>query len=198
MRQVFQWASCVFLACVVVPDAAAQKVDLDALEAQLQRLKQEEVDAAARREARRLALEQEEADAAARREAIRLASAPFVQISDGILDNQQKVVWTSSDNGRDIGWDDARSHCSNIGSGWSLPTTQQLTSLYQHGSDGTHCGSVTCRVSPLLRLTGTWFWTSESAGYLKATAFSLANGFGFSFSSSNPFDRRALCVRQRS
>ena len=74
------------------------------------------------------------------------------------------LEWTQSDNGSDINWASAGAYCAGKGSGWRLPSTAELQSLYDaSGTVSTSCGSETCRVSPLFRLTGPVGWSQRGA-----------------------------------
>lgn len=80
----------------------------------------------------------------------RLALVPdagFEDLGNGRLrDTQTGVVWTQSDNGRDINWWEANDFCQ--GKGQRLPTMEELAAIHNRpGADTTYCGRAVCKVS---------------------------------------------------
>ncbi len=80
------------------------------------------------------------------------------------------LEWALSDNGSNINWSDATSYCASKGSGWSLPTSDELQGIYDP-AQSTPCGHLTCNVAPNFRLTGPFFWTSEPGSASPGTFF---------------------------
>ena len=106
------------------------------------------------------------------------------------------LEWTQADNGSDINWSHAREHCAGKGRGWRLPTNDELYAIYDpNGSLTTACKSMTCKVSPLLRLTGYWFWSGDRSGSSSAWYVYLNDGNRAAYVVSSLAGFRALCVR---
>ncbi len=109
------------------------------------------------------------------------------------------LLWTRSDNGRDVTWSQAQSYCQGISDGrWGLPTTAQLQSFYDRNLPGISCGYApyTCPVSNQFRLSSWWFWSSEANGSSEAWNVNLFDGKRYSSLFGNGHSSRALCVRR--
>lgn len=107
------------------------------------------------------------------------------------------LLWTRSDNSRDVDWRQAQSYCRGIGNGsWSLPTVAQLTSLYREDLPGVQCGAHNCKVSESIRLSNAWVWSSELSNSLEVSTMYLPNGWINSYRDSISDGLRALCVRR--
>ena len=126
------------------------------------------------------------------------------RFSDGgdgtVLDSKTDLQWAQRDNGSDINWNGARSYCSNLGTAggsWRLPSMDELQGIYDDsGTLTTTCSQYTCRVSPLFKLSTTWFWSNESNGSSEAWVFYLRHGLRYSYPGRT--EGSALCVRRRS
>jgi len=116
--------------------------------------------------------------------------------SEVLFDSKWGLQWTRSDNGSDVTWAQAQSHCRGLGGGWSLPTVEQLQSLYDAALPGIRCGSYTCKVSDHFRLSSYWFWSSESNGFSGAWFVDLDDGRRVSYRVGDSGSLRALCVRR--
>jgi len=72
-------------------------------------------------------------------------------------DPQTGLMWAKQDNGRDINWASAVSHCENYSvggvTGWRMPTQDELAALY---ASGAYKGKI--------NLTNIWIWASETRG----------------------------------
>jgi hypothetical protein len=119
-------------------------------------------------------------------------------VDDGVLRQcGSGLLWTRSDNGSDVDWSHAQSHCRGLGGGWSLPTVAQLQSLYNKDLPGIPCGSGrTCEVSDRFRLSNTLFWSSEPNGSSEAWLVGLFYGDRYSGHVGTSSFRGALCVRR--
>jgi hypothetical protein len=106
------------------------------------------------------------------------------------------LEWTAQDNGRDVNWSEAQSYCRGLGGGWSLPTVEQLQSLYNANLPGISCGKLSCKVSNQFRLSSWWFWSSEPNGSSEAWDVFLFDGSRGSDRVGNRLNGRALCVRR--
>ena len=91
---------------------------------------------------------------------VRYAAAAdrFVNNGNGtVTDTQTGLMWAAQDNGSDINWYNAKSYCEGFGkggTGWRLPTQNELSGLYQSGlrSWGSHA----------IKLSGYEVWASET------------------------------------
>ena len=162
--------------------------------------------AAASQQEARQAEEQRRADEARPAEAQRLADerrraeeaharlGGFEDLGGGSLrDTRTGLVWTQSDNGRDIDWNGASAHCQ--AKGMRLPTIDELQAIYERpGAGTTSCGDFTCKVSPLFRLTSFGFWSGTKEGSYRAFYLNLLDGYRAPDPLDHSFLNRALCV----
>lgn len=119
----------------------------------------------------------------------------FDPLPDGLLrDHRTGLVWSASDNGDDVDWNDASRYCT--GRGMRLPTVGQLLKLVDRtGSVGTPCQDRQCKVSERFHLTGHSYWSRQREGERWAVFVTLDNGrrsFDYVGIRNN---YRALCVR---
>jgi hypothetical protein len=124
--------------------------------------------------------------------------------SHALNDAVTGLHWTAADNGADIDWNHALAHCAARGDGWHLPTIDELRSIYvEKGADAARvkCGDSSCRTSPQLTLSGTWFWSSTPVGADAydgaelAWGMSLVNGARTQSVKELSYGSRALCVQ---
>ena len=126
----------------------------------------------------------------------------FERATVGVKDNEQSLIWAERDNGSDIHWNDATRYCSSLGSGWTLPRSVALQSMYDASGkyqvpyvyDGT---TYTINpATPLIEFTGGGYWTNERNGSTEAWTVDLLAGDRYSVTVDDPDDGRALCVRR--
>jgi hypothetical protein len=121
--------------------------------------------------------------------------ARFDPLADGLLrDHRTGLIWSASDNGRDVDWDDASRYCT--GRGMQLPTVGQLLRLVDRtGAMSTPCQARQCKVSGRFHLTGYGYWSRQREGERWAVFVTLDDGRrSFDYVGiRNNF--RALCVR---
>jgi hypothetical protein len=109
-------------------------------------------------------------------------------LEDSIVgDPQAKLMWTRTDNGRNVTWEGAHQYCEALTranlSDWRLPTIEELDTLWHHPD-----------IRKRFQLTGWWVWSSTridpaSAWYLNIDDDGRSPGsVGYSHG-------RALCVR---
>lgn len=127
-----------------------------------------------------------------------------------LLDRSTHLLWTRSDSARDVSWEGAKAYCSSIAlgsGGWRLPSVDELARVYLPDADTVECGSFLdktfpCKVSPLFRLSGPWFWSAtpsppaQADGAARAWDINLINGMRHPFQTGNAEYGRALCVRE--
>ena len=189
--------------------AAAEKAKQvnAARQAEINRQAQIKRDAAAVAE-REQAAEQTETVEAGRQSVVQLSLPPpapperFERVTEGVKDNEQNLIWAERDNGSDINWTNATQYCSGLGSGWTLPSTRNLESMYDASrkypvsyvyDDETY----TVRpATPLIKFTGGGYWTNRQNGASEAWFVDLTLGVRYSYPVAFPDAGRALCVRR--
>jgi hypothetical protein len=96
----------------------------------------------------------------------------FVNDDNGVVtDTKTGLKWFVGPD-RDTTWDDAKSWVENLsvdGSGWRMPTREELRSLFKKGA-GAH------NMSPLFKTTGEFVWTGETMGTRHAWGFCFGIG----------------------
>ncbi|HUE73604.1 MAG TPA: protein kinase [Pirellulaceae bacterium] len=123
------------------------------------------------------------------------ANGGFVDLGNGRLrDTRTGLVWTQSDNGRDIDWNAADAYCR--GKGMRLPSLDELAAIHDRpGAGRADCGrGLTCKISPLFRLTSIWFLSGTKEGSDGAWLIHLVNGYRSATRLGNATSYRALCV----
>jgi len=115
-------------------------------------------------------------------------------VADGLLRDRRGVIWSASDNGQDVSWDEADRYCTHRG--MRLPSVAQLQSLVDRsGAMTTPCQARQCKVSGQFHLTGYRFWSKRFEGGRWAVFVHLDNGQrSFDYAGSRD-SFRALCVR---
>jgi len=143
--------------------------------------------AAAQDEERRR--EEQERAATAKRQ-----KGPLDHVADGLLRDGRGVIWSASDNGRDVSWDEADRYCTHRG--MRLPSVAQLQSLVDRsGAMTTPCQAKQCKVSGQFHLTGYRFWSKQFEAGRWAVFVHLDNGRRSFDSAASRDSFRALCVR---
>jgi len=108
----------------------------------------------------------------------------------------QGLLWTQNDNGKEIDWIEAKSYCARQGEAWRLPSTNELTSIFDaSGAYSTSCGTFTCKVSHLFNLSAGGYWSSVEVGSSSALVFVLDGGVTYPGRIDGKGNVRALCVR---
>jgi serine/threonine protein kinase len=131
-----------------------------------------------------------------------LSDAGFVDLGNGLLkDTRTGLQWAQSDNGADIGWNDARKFCAARGSDWRLPSVDELLAIYASNVPTPRVCAVhgalsyTCKTSVLFHLTSTAFWSGTALGAGKSWDVLLFSGLRDAVPVEFAQDIRALCVR---
>jgi len=124
-----------------------------------------------------------------------------VKSSETVLDTQTNLMWATKDNGSDINWENAKSHCLNYRGGgfkdWRMPTQDELMSL--HDANNTRpapCyGSFDIHVATeLIDITCFAPWASETRD-ADAAHFNFVLGTKFWYLQTHTYGTRALPVR---
>jgi len=124
-----------------------------------------------------------------------------VKDSDTVVDTQTNLMWAAKDNGSDINWEGAKSHCENYRGGgykdWRMPTQDELANLY----NGSNTRSAPCFSSfdihvatELIDITCFAPWASETRD-ADAAQFNFVVGTRFWYLKTNTYGTRALPVR---
>jgi hypothetical protein len=115
------------------------------------------------------------------------------------LDPETKLMWTITDNGKDITWPEADHYCRSLTlagySGWELPTIGELPKLYDPQNSRVY------KIRRPFRLTNNDVWSSMKEGSGEAWAGEAwISSFGGGFRGPGPISgasgNRALCVRR--
>jgi hypothetical protein len=121
--------------------------------------------------------------------------------SETVLDTKTGLMWAAKDNGSDISWAGAKSHCENYRAGgysdWRMPTQDELASLYD--ADKTRpascAGNFTIHVATkLIDATCLGTWSKEAKG-ADAAQFSFVYGTPSWYLQTHTYGMRALPVR---
>lgn len=115
------------------------------------------------------------------------------------------LMWTKTDNGSDVDWNQATAYCSKLQlagySGWRLPTIEELEGIHDPSvpvqTTYDDFPVITVFVKGKLKLTG-WDWSStqgDTPEWAKTYDFSGGNRNAFPSSRFN-YNMRALCVRR--
>jgi hypothetical protein len=117
---------------------------------------------------------------------------------DTVRDNNTALFWAARDNGGDIDWASAQRHCASLGAGWSLPSTDELLALQsaQVANEQNCIGQLTCRITPLIEVSGLTPWSSENNGRDEAWYVYFGDGQKYAYKSASTQGKRALCVRR--
>ena len=124
-----------------------------------------------------------------------------VKSSETVLDTQTNLMWAAKDNGSDINWESAKSHCLNYRGGgykdWRMPTQDELAGL--HDANKTRpapCyGSFDIHVATeLIDITCFAPWASETRD-ADAAHFNFVLGTKFWYLQTHTYGTRALPVR---
>lgn len=154
-----------------------------------------------------LAAEVQTIHRAREREAAAAAQPAFqsrwTDLGNGVLkDSRTGLQWTQRDNGANINWQQAKRYCEGLeldGGDWRLPGLDELQTIFDMTkSVNAPCGPLSCKVSPMFRLTSPWMWSNTPARSSSAIGVILTNGQRFAPTVSYSGDLRALCVRRRS
>ena len=126
----------------------------------------------------------------------------FITHSNGtVLDTQTNLMWAAKDNGSDINWANAKSHCENYYAGgytdWRMPTQDELAGLY----DANKTRPAPCYrsfdihvITESIDITCFAPWASDTRGS-DAAQFDFVRGTRFWYLQTHTYGTRALPVR---
>lgn len=123
------------------------------------------------------------------------------QANGTVVDSRTGLMWASRDNGSDIAWQGAKAYCEHFGAGghtdWRMPTATELMTLYdERESWTTPCTTRrSVHLTPLIRLSCTWVWSSTEAGPSRARAVHFFDGTVVPNHRVGSWHGRALPVR---
>jgi formylglycine-generating enzyme required for sulfatase activity len=96
----------------------------------------------------------------------------YIAYANGIVkDTKTGLEWMAGPD-RDVSWDEARAWVESLnagGGGWRMPTMKELKGLYHYGKGSRN-------MTPLLKTTGYYVWSSQSSGR-DFSAFDFSSGF---------------------
>lgn len=110
-----------------------------------------------------------------------------------VRDSKTGLEWNQADSEVKTFWNVAVLLCNGKGERWRLPTVNELQEI-RDPSLSVSCGGFTCHVSPVFRLGGLEFWSSERIGNHEAWGVYLGSG-NRSKSFVGESANMALCVR---
>jgi hypothetical protein len=110
-----------------------------------------------------------------------------------VTDTRSGLRWALEDNGAEIGWHAALAECTQRGTGWRLPTLDELGTLYDP-AESVPCGANFCHAASAFILSGGWFWSSEPSGETHAWGYNLDIGRRDTAATKGSSFGRALCV----
>ena len=119
---------------------------------------------------------------------------PYVAYANGIIgDTNTGLEWKVGPD-KDTTWIEATSWVKSLsldGGGWSMPTTDELRTLYKNGASSPN-------MSHLFKTTGWWVWTDETAGSTGAWLLDFDRGYRrWGRRDNSYYGRRAFAVRFR-
>lgn len=126
-------------------------------------------------------------------------TARFEAFNDGtVRDNETSLFWAAKDNGGNIDWAGAKEYCKSLGAGWELPRIDELHAIHlPEGATGQACiGRLTCKMTPLIAVSGLTPWSQDANGTEEAWYLYLADGEKYAYDITDSHGRRALCVRR--
>jgi len=96
----------------------------------------------------------------------------FEKYANGVVrDTRTGLEWVAGPD-TDTTWDEARDWVQGLsidGGGWRMPTAKELEGLYQEGKGYSN-------MTPLLKTTGGWVWSGETAGSSSSCGFNFTTG----------------------
>jgi hypothetical protein len=117
----------------------------------------------------------------------------FIAYSNGVVeDTKTGLEWYAGPD-KNTTWDKAKSWVQNLtidGGGWRMPTINELKTLYQQGVG-------TRNMTPLLKITGWWVWSEQTAGSGSAYAFEVGLNAVRRHSLNRKFNSRGFAVRSQ-
>ena len=96
-------------------------------------------------------------------------------------DNMRDLEVASEDAPRSANWEQAKQYCSGLGSGWYLPSKDELNQLYQHKTE-------------IGGFSAEFYWSSTESSSNNAWAQYFYNGN--QVSSHKSYANRVRCVRR--
>jgi hypothetical protein len=118
----------------------------------------------------------------------------YVAYANGVVkDTKTGLEWKTGPD-ENINWDEAKSWAQDLnldGGRWRMPTTDELETFYKKGAG-------TRNMTPLLKTTGWFVWSSETEGLSGAKGFDFSRGGSFRLSRGLSYDARAFAVRSPS
>lgn len=112
-----------------------------------------------------------------------------------VHDPKTDLIWTDSDNGGMIDWNDAKKYCEELELGgwddWRLPTYDELEAMYDESLDREY------KIRRGIELSECCVWSSEQPFSYSATMFNFYSG-GSEWRDRDEYElQRTLCVRGR-
>ncbi len=121
------------------------------------------------------------------------------ELADGgmVLDKSTGLTWAGKGSNGDLSWTDAQNHCAAMGAGWTLPSTDDLVSLYlpDATNQGRCIGQLSCNITPMIEVSGLTFWSDETDATGSWYVY-FVDGKKYSTDPMEFQGKRALCVHR--
>ena len=117
----------------------------------------------------------------------------YIEHENGVVyDKKTGLEWFAGPD-RDTNWNEAKAWVESLkvaDGGWRMPTRTELMTLYKKGAGERN-------MTPLLKTTGCWVWSSETKGSSSAWFFYFDGGYEDWLTRSFSVFRRGFAVRSR-
>jgi hypothetical protein len=117
----------------------------------------------------------------------------ILTLSGVVKDTKTGLEWKTGPD-RDMTWNEARNWVKSISlddGGWRMPALDELAGLHKSGAGSRN-------MTPLLKTTGWWVWSSETKGSSRARLLLFYNGYRDLRYHTFFYNVRAFAVRSRS
>jgi hypothetical protein len=112
-----------------------------------------------------------------------------------VHDEETDLIWTASDNGGMIDWNEAKAYCEELTLGgwddWRLPAYSELEAMYDESVDGEW------KIRKGIDLSECCIWSREKPFSYSSTTFNFYSGQSHTRDRDEAELQRALCVRGR-
>ena len=117
----------------------------------------------------------------------------YIKYRNGVVfDTKTGIEWIAGPD-KDTSWDEAKLWVENLSiddDDWRMPSIEELMTLYRNGAGPSN-------ITPLINISGTYAWSSETKDYSKAYTFNFRNGSRILASRNDSIQCRVFAVRIR-
>ena len=120
--------------------------------------------------------------------------------AERVRDARMGLVWMVRDSDRELSWPEADRHCRELapgsnGSGWRLPSIEELAALYDESTQQPCGEAVICRIDPAIRLSSPYQWSASAPQPDRRLYYDFSFGTQLAPLIRPSLTRRALCTR---